>query len=51
VVLFNLPEDEIASVIFGFKKHVIFINHIEINKPTLEDVFLAMVQKQQESRQ
>jgi ABC-2 type transport system ATP-binding protein len=51
VVQVNLPEDEIASVIFGFKKHDIFINHIEINKPTLEDVFLAMVQKQQESRQ
>lgn len=44
----KVPEDEIPAVLFGFKKHDIFISHISIAKPTLEDVFLAMVQKQQE---
>lgn len=44
----KVPEDEIPAVLFGFKKHAIFITHISIAKPTLEDVFLAMVQKQQE---
>lgn len=49
VVQIELPEDGIAAVLFGFKKHGVFISHIGIEKPSLEDVFMAMVQKQQET--
>lgn len=45
----ELPEDQIPSMLFAIKKADIFISHIEINKPTLEDVFLAMARKQKES--
>lgn len=50
IVQVALPEDEIAGLLFGFRKYDVFISHIEIDKPSLEDVFLAMVKKQQEER-
>lgn len=42
----DLPEEKIASVLFAFKKHDIFVHNIAIKKPTLEDVFLHIAGSQ-----
>lgn len=42
VIAIRLPESDIPKALFGLKKQGIWLTDIEIKKPDLEDVFLAI---------
>ncbi len=47
VVVIRTKEKLIPDIIFGIKKENVWITNIEIEKPTLEDVFLKISRKKQ----
>ena len=47
VVSIKLPDDLVPKVLFGLSKIKVWMTNIEIDKPTLEDVFLRFVRKGQ----
>lgn len=48
VVEISVAETDIAKVLFGFAKEKIWITNIDVEKPTLEDVFLSIAKGQYE---
>lgn len=43
VVVVELPDEEMAGVLFGLSKRNVWITEINVEKPDLEDVFLSIV--------
>jgi ABC-2 type transport system ATP-binding protein len=42
VVEISLVETDVPKVLFGFRKHKVWITNIDVKKPDLEDVFLSI---------
>jgi ABC-2 type transport system ATP-binding protein len=42
VVEISVPEADVPKVLFGFRKHKVWITEIDVRKPDLEDVFLSI---------
>ncbi len=45
LVEISLPEEMIPKVLFGITKTELFVSHIEIIRPTMEDVFVSIARK------
>ena len=45
VVEISLLEADIPKILFGFRKHRVWITNIDVSKPDLEDVFLMIAEE------